>query len=330
MLNKENIVDYALSIDIPIIGFSKTNIDHKIYRERIQNKINNNTLYPRKQNINEYFDIEAVLKDSKTIISIGIPYSQNSKYVYKKNQATFSITSYGLDYHKVLYKKMSLLVEYLLSLDSTLNYYYQCDTKKLDDRYFAYLCSNGAYGKHSQIINPKYGSQVFYGTIIIDKDVVFENSNYIEDLCGECTLCLDACPTKSINNYQINYNSCLSYISQSNNLIDPLLLDNCFYGCDKCGNVCPYNRENSYDKNFFEDNANIDLIDFLSLSKNEYNKRYQDKSFKWLNRNILRKNIILMLDLNEHEIIELKNNLLQKNNSELLKKAFDFKLKRNK
>lgn len=328
-LNQRNIEAYALSIDIPIIGFSSVNNDNNVYVTNLEAKQTKKMLYPRNQNIDQYYDISLVMDNAKTIISIGIPYSQDTKYESKKNSATFSITSYGIDYHKVAFEKMNFLKDFIEKIDSSINFYTQCDTGVLDDRYFAYLCKNGTYGKHSQIINPDYGSQVFYATIIIDKEIELDNKAKISDLCGDCRLCLDACPSNSIDNYQVNYNSCISYISQSNKLIDPKLFDNCFYGCDICANVCPYNKVNSFNVNFSEKNANIDILDFLYLSKKEYINRYNDKSFSWLNRNILRKNLILMLDVESSELIKIKEKLLEKNDSQLLKEAFEYKIKKS-
>lgn len=328
MLNQDILNKFALTNDIPIIGFSKARFDNKEYLSRLESKQANNNLYRKEQALENYYNVSNVLKDAQTIISIGIPYSQSSSYNHQKNYATYSITSYGIDYHQVVFKKMELIIDYLKEYFDELNFYMQCDTGVLDDRFFAYLCQNGVYGKHSQIINPDYGSQVFYGTIVINQEIPYEDKLLEADLCKDCRLCLDVCPTKSIDNHVLNYQSCLSYLSQSHNIIRPELLSNCFYGCDLCSNICPYNKKDSYNHAFEEENASINIIDFLLLSKKEYQAKYHNKGFSWLNRNILRKNMILLLDLNREELDELEVKLLTKDASVLLKEAFAYQKKR--
>ena len=80
---------------------------------------------------------------------------------------------------------------------------------------------------------------------------------FIEDLCGSCTACIDACPTNAITSYQLDSNKCISYRTiehrgefneNENNL------DDWIYGCDICQEVCPWNEKFSKissEKSFF-------------------------------------------------------------------------------
>ncbi len=98
-------------------------------------------------------------------------------------------------------------------------------------------------GKHTNIINPDYGSWFFLCEIITNIDF----GNYdtpIEDMCGSCTLCISACPTGAIESeYVVNANKCISYqtIENRGDIPPEINLDGWIFGCDVCQDVCPFN-----------------------------------------------------------------------------------------
>ena len=111
------------------------------------------------------------------------------------------------------------------------------------DKVWAQKAGIGWMGKHSNIINPDYGSWFFLSEIITNIDF----GNYdtpIEDMCGSCTICISACPTGAIESeYVVNANKCISYQTIENRGEIPLEinLDGWIFGCDVCQDVCPFN-----------------------------------------------------------------------------------------
>ncbi|WP_423364476.1 epoxyqueuosine reductase [Mycoplasma sp. P36-A1] len=320
----------AYDIGFDIIGFSHV-IKEDEYLKRVLEKKEKMTLYPRKEeDINKYIDTEQYLNKCKTIISVGICYNTKRKPIVK-NSITYSKSSFGEDYHLVLSKKIEQLISYLKSNIDGLEVYYSIDTSNLDDRYFAHLAGNGFYGKNSMIINNKYGSMVFYGTILLNHKLTFKQPLLIQDGCFECHKCESTCPTKSLNNYILNYQTCLSYLTQSKTLISSKLIKNNVYGCDICNDVCPYNT--NYDnREYFEDEQYYDVKDFIALTNNDYNKLFKSKSLGWLNKNIIKKNAILSLNnikRDKKSLIIERDELIKKKGSSLLIDAYNYILERS-
>ncbi len=67
----------------------------------------------------------------------------------------------------------------------------------------------------------------------------------IEDACGTCTRCIDACPTSAIDAKGVDATRCISYLTiEHEREIDPGLhggMRDWLYGCDVCQEVCPHN-----------------------------------------------------------------------------------------
>ena len=79
------------------------------------------------------------------------------------------------------------------------------------DKAWAVRAGLGWLGKHSNVITPEHGSWVFIGELLLNLDLEHDNER-IEDHCGTCTLCIDACPTAAITEpYVVDSNKCISY-----------------------------------------------------------------------------------------------------------------------
>ena len=70
------------------------------------------------------------------------------------------------------------------------------DTGELADRAVAERAGIGWSAKNCSIITPEFGSYVYLGEMITN--IPFAPDVPMEDECGDCTLCLDACPTGAL------------------------------------------------------------------------------------------------------------------------------------
>ena len=85
------------------------------------------------------------------------------------------------------------------------------DIQPMMDKAWAARAGLGWIGKHTNLITPEYGSWVFIGELLLNIELDYE-TELVEDHCGSCTLCIDACPTNAITEpYVVDSNKCISY-----------------------------------------------------------------------------------------------------------------------
>jgi epoxyqueuosine reductase len=175
------------------------------------------------------------------------------------------------------------------------------------DKAWAVRAGIGWLGKHTNVINRNYGSWIFLATIITNRE--FEYNELELDLCGTCTACIDACPTKAIvNEYQVDANKCISFLTIENKNEIPgefkNQFDNWLFGCDICQDVCPWNKKFSVYTNIKEfepaGNKEIALNQILEMNPEEFKKRFETSSIKRAKLNGLKRNALF-----------LKNNILK-------------------
>jgi len=118
------------------------------------------------------------------------------------------------------------------------------DANQHVDREAAARSGVGFYGKNTMLITRRHGSWVVLGTLVTD--VELEPTPPLDTDCGECRLCVDACPTGALDEPgTLDVTRCLSYWTQAPAAIpEPYraALGAQVYGCDVCQDVCPWNR----------------------------------------------------------------------------------------
>ena len=289
---KDEITKFCLNMGLSEIGFCSCEPfeDFGNYLENrrkngLQNEFEGNNIYIR-ENPNYY------LKEGKTIISIAFPYfykCQSEEEIY------FSIYTRGKDYHKVVANYLSKICCFIKALGGSAEYF--VDSNALPERYIAKKCGVGFIGKNNMLINKKYGSYLFLGEVITD--LYIERSKTICNMCGDCELCLNACPTKAINKGETNPNICLSYITQKKDIDDFWFpkLGGRIFGCDSCQKVCTFNTtiENSLIKEFepFQFMEALDVMELVNLDNKTFKEKYKLTSSGWRGKNILRRNALI-------------------------------------
>ncbi|MGW8316279.1 MAG: tRNA epoxyqueuosine(34) reductase QueG, partial [Bacteroidales bacterium] len=158
-----------------------------------------------------------------------------------------STYAYGRDYHKVLKKKMNLLMADIRSMVPEAEGRIFVDSAPVLERAWARQSGLGWIGKNSHLISRSHGSYVFIGEIILNVELLF-NQIPEHDFCGSCTRCIEACPTQAIlDNRTLDAGLCISYQTIENKgEIDQAIrgrLDRRIFGCDICQEVCPWNRK---------------------------------------------------------------------------------------
>lgn len=112
------------------------------------------------------------------------------------------------------------------------------------DRAAAIRAGIAFYGKNTMAITRRHGSWVVLGVLVTDVEIEI-SSPFLRD-CGDCRLCIDACPTGALDEPGVlDATKCLSYWTQAPVSIPEAYreeLREMVYGCDVCQEVCPWNR----------------------------------------------------------------------------------------
>ncbi|SHK33993.1 epoxyqueuosine reductase [Hathewaya proteolytica DSM 3090] len=277
----------------------------------------------RKENglINEFEEKDIIVRsnanysmeNAKTIISIAFPY----RYKIDKSSNKFCVSKYtlGEDYHKVVKKYLTCISDFIkVKLGGDAKVF--VDSNSLPERYIAMKCGVGFIGKNNCIITEKYGSYVFLGEILTDLDI--EGDKPIENLCGACRNCIEACPTKAINgsenNKDNNSNICISYTSQKKDLESFWFpyLKNSLWGCDICQDVCPFNEKAHY-SNIVEFSPKPYMLDLnieniISMNNEEFNRNYRNLACGWRGKNLIIRNAIIC-EKNVYGVVKNRNNI---------------------
>ncbi len=152
----------------------------------------------------------------------------------------------GDDYHEVLTAKLKRLVEEIRERAPAAQTRIAVDSAPVMEKEWARRSGIGWRGKHSCIISPQYGSWIFLSEIITDLELPADQP--LEDRCGSCRLCLDACPTGAlIRPYVVDSHKCISALTQlkpdqSIPVERQAGMGNRLFGCDLCQQVCPWNQ----------------------------------------------------------------------------------------
>jgi epoxyqueuosine reductase len=172
------------------------------------------------------------------------------------------------------------------------------DANQHVDREGAARAGVGFYGKNTLLITRRFGSWVVLGTLVTDVEV--EASARLELDCGECRLCIEACPTGALDEPGVlDSTRCLSYWTQAPAPIPEEYrgeLGSQVYGCDICQDVCPWNRgvEKRRAADPVPDGGEpvVSLVDWLESAQEDLLRRY-DRLYvprndpRWLRRNAL-------------------------------------------
>ncbi len=190
-------------------------------------------------------DPRLLVEGAKSVISLTFNYYTDAT---QKDPSAPKISKYafGEDYHSVIKDKLKLFIIKIQEEIGEVNGRCFTDSAPVLDKAWAKRSGLGWIGKHSNLIAKKHGSFFFLAEIIIDLDLKYDHA-FHTDHCGNCTRCIDACPTEAIvAPYQVDGSKCISYltIELKNEIPNSFKgkLDNWAFGCDICQDVCPWNR----------------------------------------------------------------------------------------
>lgn len=303
-LQKE-LIHYAYSIGIDKIGFTTAAPFLELKnRLRRQQQLGYQSGFEEKD-IDKRTEPLRLLTDAESIIAIAIAYPSKMSGAPKgkkgERRGLFCRASWGEDYHTVLREKLMLLENFLLNYVPNAQFRSMVDTGELVDRAVAERAGIGWSAKNCSIITPEFGSYVYLGEMVTN--IPFAPDTPMEDQCGNCTLCLDACPTGAlIQGGQLNSQRCIAYLTQTKTQIaEPFRekIGNRLYGCDTCQTVCPRNKGHVHlhQSEFLPEPQLVKplLSSVLTLSNRQFKERFGHMSGAWRGKNPIQRNAIIGL-----------------------------------
>ncbi len=234
--------------------------------------------------------------------------------------ASYTLGFDGLDYHDVLRTRLTEIGE-KLKIDHNLNYKITLDTHPVLERDLAHRAGLGWFGKNSMLIHRSEGSFVMIGSLLLDKKLNLPSSPLETDHCGQCTLCVDLCPTSAIDplTRTVVAQDCISTFTIEQFKLETVpsekmdLTSGFIFGCDICQDVCPWNKridrinERLTSPELKSEKIN-ELLSFfllkparevhdhlLKMSQGEVRKFFAGTSFERSGKRGLLKNLVLYL-----------------------------------
>jgi epoxyqueuosine reductase len=188
-------------------------------------------------------DPSKLVDDAKSVISLA--YNYYPKDLQNKEAPKVSKYAYGMDYHYVIKEKLNFFLSFIKDKIGDVNGRAFVDSAPILEKAWASKSGIGWVGKNSNLITKQVGSFYFLAELIVDLELDYDGIE--SDHCGECTACIDSCPTQAIvEPYVVNGSKCISYftIELKENIPNEFKekFEDWVFGCDICQDVCPWNK----------------------------------------------------------------------------------------
>ena len=245
--NTKDIKEFAVSLGFDYCGIAKAQqLDEDARRLEVWL---NKGMHGKMKYMEDHFDLRIdpckLVPGARSVITLLLNYFPSGSQ--QPEAPKVSKYAYGSDYHEVIREKLKVFMKWIHSNIGEVNGRGFVDSAPVMERSWAIRSGLGWVGKNGNLISNKSGSFFFIATLIIDLDLAYDDP-FVKDYCGTCTRCIDTCPTEAIlENKVIDGSKCISYFTIE--LKEALIPDNIkgtfddwIFGCDKCQDVCPWNR----------------------------------------------------------------------------------------
>lgn len=278
------IKEFATEAGFDLCGIARARSleEHKeVLTKWINNGFNGDMAYLG-QSIVKRIDPRILVPGAKSVIVTGLNYFSEKKQG-GNDIPVISRYAYGNNYHDVIRKKLNGILEFIKDIyPETIGRTF-VDSAPLLEKAWGKEAGIGWPGKNSILINRKIGSFFFLGIIVINSELEYDKP-VDEDFCGTCILCIESCPTGAINNNRtIDTRRCLAYQTLESKYPVPddivMKMEGRAFGCDKCQDVCPWNRTATPHKTTeFELPAEVsamDAEDWKNLSRKDFKRLFE-------------------------------------------------------
>ena len=286
-----SIKEQALSAGFDKVGIARAEVlaDERARLQEWLNRGYHGEMHWMARDPDQRTDPRRLFPAARSVIVVAVNYFTPDEHSADPVTGKVSRYAWGDDYHEVVGSKLRALLKWIEDEVPHAVGKVCVDIQPQMDKAWAVRAGLGWIGKHTNLITPEFGSWVFIGELLLNVDLEYD-SDQMQDHCGSCTLCIDACPTGAINEpYVVDSNKCISYATielRAPEIPAPIgeNLEGWFYGCDICQDVCPWNRfELPTSEGLFQPrpgNVNARLSEILELTPQSYAERFRGSAIK--------------------------------------------------
>lgn len=246
----------------------------------------------------------SILPEVRSVVMVGMSYkAKRAGSVSDGSSAAVASYALGTDYHDVLRERLKQLLSWIRQENPDCLGRAVVDTAPLLERDFAHRAGLGWFGKNTMLIHKRLGSFFFLGGLLLDLELQ-PDAPFPSAHCGTCTACLEACPTQAfVRPGELDARRCISHLTIELRSSIPQELrapmGNWLFGCDVCQDVCPWNRKAPPGREpLFEARSEIEALDpieILSLSQEDFRKRFRGTALMRPGRAGLLRNAAIVL-----------------------------------
>jgi|TARA_Y100000389_G_scaffold204047_1_gene254683 epoxyqueuosine reductase len=303
-LLKKKIIDWSRELGFDGVGFTDIDLkeDETHLLNWLENKFHGEMHYMKKHGVKRS-QPDKLMPGTVRVISFRMNYLQDNTYDSKKvlenkNLGYISRYALGKDYHSEMRDRLHIIAKKINKEVDGFKYRAFVDSAPVLEKAIGQKSGLGWIGKNTLLINKENGSYFFLGEIYtnIDFDIDKKSKNF----CGECSECIDKCPTNAIiSPHVLDAQKCIAYLTIELKGSIPIKyrdsIGNRIFGCDDCQIVCPWNRFSEETRiEEFTHKHELDsptLISLFNWTEKEFKKNTKNTPinrisyFQWL-RNI--------------------------------------------
>ncbi len=311
-LTAKDIADHARRLGFDLVGIASpaplTAVER--YQTWLQSGFHGEMAYlARPDAIARRADLSRILPGLRSVVVVGVNYHTAPLPADLHDDPSRGIiASYarGDDYHHWLAARLELLAAYIqASSQDPVAYRAYVDTGPILERALAIRAGLGFVGKNTNLIHPRLGSWLFLGELFLTAELPATQPDPHSGTCGNCTRCLDACPTGAlVAPRTLDARRCISYLTIDLKGAIPAelrpLIGNRIFGCDICQEACPWNRRFSRPTSEPAFRPRPDTIapplrDLLALDGDSFRRRFKDSPIARTKRRGLLRNVAVAL-----------------------------------
>jgi epoxyqueuosine reductase len=301
----DGIKEKARSLGFDLCGIARPRVlaENEAVLEKWCHAGMNDQMNYLKRDIRKRSNPELVFPGAKSIVVVGINYYSEIRQKYS-DAPVISRYTYGKDYHVVIGVKLEELLGFIKQIVPAVKGKVYVDSGPVLEKPWAVEAGLGWQGKHSIVINSEIGSFFFIGILVLNIELEFDEP-FKDEHCGECRLCIDLCPTAAINNDRtIDARKCISNLTIENRGPVPdefvPMLGGRVYACDKCQEVCPWNKKAVPNKHpefqISDELAGLARNEWLNLSKEKFDELFKGSPVERVKYERFKKNILAALN----------------------------------